>query len=296
MTGPTPPFHDGTAPSFPTGAIAPGSPLFEGLRGLALDIGGRAESILRSDLAFDAEGIHALRIATKRLRAYWQLVKPLVDREVCLESVERLRDSARVLAGERDEHVLRTLLLHLATTAPEISPHEVERATECIPPGSRPTPADHRRFLTTIEGDVEAWKSLDPVADDEVLDRGFRRAYSKTRKLGRRALDGHDPRRLHRWRRWVKYLRYQVEPFAHPERVFVSACRSELDQIGSILGERNDYHNLASALEGEDLPGLDAAVREGEERLDESLPTFENSLFALGTRSFLAELGRDLAL
>ncbi len=280
--------------SFPTGAVPHGSPLFDGLRDVAIEIGVRAESILRSDLAFEALGVHALRVSTKRLRAYWQLLKPIVEPGVASDAIESLRVSARALAGQRDEHVLRELLLDLATHSPGVSPEEVERAAVLIPHGPPPTPADHHAFLAGLEHDIESWRGLTATSDDELLERSIRRGYKKARKLGRKALEDHDAVKLHRWRRWVKYLRYQVEPFARPEYPFLSACRDGLDELGSTLGSRNDYHNLATALAGEDLPTLTAAIRRGEATIVASIPGIEDSVLALEPRQFLDRLAGEL--
>jgi CHAD domain-containing protein len=281
---------------FPVGAIEPGAPLFDGLREVAIGIDRRARSILRSDLAFEPESVHALRLAAKRLRAYWQLVKPLVQPDAVRLASGRLREAAAILADSRDEHVLRGLLLDMATSTEIIPPKEVKRAAALIPAGRVLRDKDRRRFLETVEADADIWTMLSAVGDRELLDTGLGRAFARTRELGVEALRDHDPEALHGWRRWVKYLRYQLEPLVRPPRDFIAAGHAELDALGTVLGTRNDLHNLCRALRGGELPGLDTAIRGRDALLAASLAPLPDTVLGLETAEFLSRVSADLGL
>lgn len=289
--------HSGASESpFPKGAIDHGALLFEALRDIAKGLDHRARSILRSELAFEPESIHALRLATKRLRAYWQLTKRVTDRGTASHANQGLRDAARTLAESRDEHVLRTLLLEIATSSHRIPAKEVKRAAALIPSVRVLREKDRRRFLDAIERDAVSWSDLSDVSDRTLIEVGMARCFDKTRRLGVEALREQEPEALHRWRRWVKYLRYQLEPFARPEHELTEAFHAELDTMGSTLGARNDLNNLRRAIRVEKLPALAEAIESRDAALAASLPPLSETPLGLEPGEFASRVCADLGV
>lgn len=282
--------------TFPTGAIEPGTPFGVGLRSVALDIDRAAGAILRRDLAFAPDSVHALRVSTKQLRAFWQLLRPVVGKEAAAQSVRDLRDSARVLAPVRDEYVLRMLLAELATTPGGVPQSEIEEAAALLPHVPSIGPEAGRQFLGVIEADARTWGGLPPVRDEALLDAGLRRSFEKTRQLGLAAFSSWAPEDLHRWRRWVKYLRYQLEPLARQERRFIAAGYAELKLLGSVLGERNDLQNLRQALRFSELPSLSTALEARDLALEAATPSLADTVLDLSADDFLAPIRRELGL
>lgn len=285
--------------SFPLGAIEAGCPLFAGYRRVALDIDRAAWTTLQSDAAFEPDNVHALRVATKRLRAYWQLQKPTANAALAKRSIKGLRDAARTLAGLRDEHVLRSLLAELSLTADSSSRQAFEKAAEHLTPaGARSTakPDDRRDFLEAIDSDLEDWWQAVALDDDEMLDAGLRRSFAKTRDLGRLALEDQAPEEMHRWRRWVKYLRYQVEPLASPGRRFLSDLYAELKELGSVLGQLNDLENLRHAVPAGEDASVSSAIESRGEVLASRIPALGATGLGSSSDDFLAAVRVDLGM
>ena len=53
--------------------------LAEAMRTAALAINSATRNRIGSKEAFDPDGVHEIRVATKRLRALWQLVRPVIE-------------------------------------------------------------------------------------------------------------------------------------------------------------------------------------------------------------------------
>ena len=285
--------------TFPVGAVDSGEALTEGLRRVALEIDRRGQDVLGSDSGLAPEGVHAVRVGTKRVRAIWQLHKATANAALAKRAIGRLRVAARTLAGLRDDHVLMELLLELSSAASVDNSSELDqaRARLTTPPADHAISPDVQPgFLNALIADSEDWLAALPVDDEDLLRLGLHRSFAKTSDLGRKALRDRQPEEMHRWRRWVKYLRYQLEPLATPERASISAFYFELKQLGSVLGKRNDLHNLRQAFEGGDLPAVFAAIDAGDQMLADTVPEFDDTLFHLTPEVFLASVRHDLGL
>lgn len=279
---------------FPLGAVGSGEPLFEGFQQVALEIDQMARATLRSDAAFEPEGVHAVRVATKRLRAIWQLHKPTANADLAKGAIRRLRDCARTLAERRDHHVLSALLQELAVTADAEGRGELAQAGSSLARPLAPLQAIRLDVLTALGVDSEDWLRAVRVTDVDLLEVGLRRSYAKTCDLGRAALRDREPEDLHRWRRWIKYLRYQVEPLATPGRGFIDDLHAELKQLGSTLGRRNDLLNLRKALRDSHLRAALRSIEREETILEARLPILGDTMLRLPPEDFLAAIRLDL--
>jgi CHAD domain-containing protein len=285
--------------AFPLGAAATEEGLAPELARLATEIDRRSRHALAGPTGLSPQAVHAGRIGTKRVRAYWQLHKATGNAVTARQAIPRLGGAARSLAPLRDGHVLGELLAELGAQAPATQASAFERARDGLTAsvGRRPVPRSARdEFLAALDADAADWLALPRVDDAEILESGLRRSFVKARELGRSALRHRQADHLHRWRRWVKYLRYQLEPFVAPRRPAVSAYHAELKELSGLLGRRNDLHNLETALEASASAPVLAAIRERERRLAATLPELDGTLFRLPADRFLASVVAELAV
>ena len=285
------------AESFPLAAIADSGSLAEGLRRVALEIGRRGRTLLEGDLVLEPEVVHALRVSTKRLRAFWQLYRSTGDAALAKRSIDRLRDAARTLSGLRDDHVLHQLLRSLAAIASDRDRGEFLAAgSSLVSPmaGTKDLRQVHRDLLAVLATDGDDWLHTAQPSDQDLVRFGLGRTFAKAADLGQGALESKCLEELHRWRRWVKYLRYQLEPLATPQRSSIAELYAELKQLGSALGRRNDLHQLRQALEGSRFRAVERAIAAEDLSLAARLPKFGATVFSSSVDRFLAVVGRDL--
>jgi hypothetical protein len=190
--------------------------------------------------------------------------------------------------------VLRALLLDIATGADEIPAAELERAAARIQSAPDPEAGSRATLLEAIDADADAWARLPELGDSGLLAEGLTRTWAKARGLGVEALREHDPERLHRWRRWVKYLRYQLEPLSRPGRAWLVSAHTELDGLGSLLGARNDLENLREAVRDDAPPALGAAIERRDAVLAAALPELSRSVLWLEPDDLVPLLVADL--
>jgi CHAD domain-containing protein len=85
------------------------------------------------------------------------------------------------------------------------------------------------------------------VASTEVLVEGVQETYARAQRLGLKAYFKDTSRAYHRWRKWVKYLYYQLEILS-PQGEEFSALHDALGDLGKILGASHDMANLREVL------------------------------------------------
>lgn len=264
--------------SFPLGAVGRGEGPAAGLRRVAREIAERSRVILEDDASLQPATIHAVRVGTKRVRALWQLHKATANASLASAAIRRLRSAARSLSVVRDGFVLRRLLGELASEAPPGGFSELEAAAEHLGSPDPLPPSVRRECLEALAADAADWLDTTSVGDAELLELGLRRSFAKTRDLGLAALGERRPEELHRWRRWVKYLRYQLEPLATPERATLYTWHAELKELGSLLGNRNDLHNLRAELAASRLRPVLEAIDARDRVLEAALPRLEETV------------------
>jgi hypothetical protein len=120
-------------------------PIAEGVRRISLEQIEIAQARLkvRGDVA---GAVHDARRCLKRLRALLRLIRPALDKGTYKREIEELANTARLLAGTRDSHVMHHTLASLQD-------------------GSDPLPRTAvKRLQTLLEGDRGGGKRL--AADD----------------------------------------------------------------------------------------------------------------------------------
>lgn len=249
------------------------------------------------------ECVHELRVYAKRLRALAQLLRPASgEREVLRALAAQARDAARSLAAARDALVLHRSLQALAARArsPAVRQRlEALAARFPAPAGDAVAPAQLEALLAKL---MSVQRQLEPHrcgGDELAAQRGLRRSYRKARRWQQRAQARDCPEACHRWRRWAKYLQYQL--------VMLGASKDDPEyrqwvQLGRCLGERHDLHNALQALEGLGGKGGGGAVaaarrllRSRDERLRRQSAELARAAFALSPGEFAQHWAGRLA-
>jgi CHAD domain-containing protein len=229
--------------------------------------------------------VRALRVASKRLRACWQLLRPTRPK-LARKRNTALRDAASALAGQRTGRVLHKTLARVQRASEDIATRDALATLASQLPHSAPstTPrvddALRVRLRDTFAEEAEHWRKLKkPKHPRRALRRGLLRSYQRARRQATLAAEQADA--AHEWRKWVKYLRYQAQALGLPE---AQAHTGELTKLGKLLGRRNDLFDLDQALRGlgkkrhRKLARL--AIHHGEQRLMSKSERLRRSAFA----------------
>ncbi len=209
----------------------------------------------------DETVVHDLRVATKRLRAAWQLVKPLVGTGLARERNRALREMSAHLSASRDQAVLIALAQALAArqtddTITAALGQAGEALTEEVAPSAAGSPdpaATLDTIRATLADEIAAWHSLDdcdPATARRAIRHQLRKNLARARRDTRLARHDHDPELWHDWRKTVKRLRYQREFVAATQGRMPGKRDARISRLGTRLGERNDLANLAAAVDG----------------------------------------------
>lgn len=226
--------------------------LLELLRNRALTLDEQAMALLRTDAPLSPDAIHDIRVTVKRLRAQWQLMRPLGNDKTPRKADRDLRNAARALSESRDLHIMRQTLLGLRD---QCGRQYEQQALETIAGfafpegGAEPAPEMHAELAAVFERDRERWASAMPALDDrQVLEKGYGRIYRRTRQLALDVMTSGEPESWHRLRKWVRYLFNQLEPLGALNNVSVGP--RDLEKLDKKLGKLHDLQVLIGYLRG----------------------------------------------
>ena len=222
-------------------------------------------------VAGDAEGVHQMRIAIRRLRAALMLFRPQLEPHAVARYTEVLRDLGRIFGEARDWDVFCTEMLISAEqqgVAPSWldllrGPAEAERRAA----HARVANKMQRPALTATVLGLAAWGAPDgdsmhvPLADlaPQLVDRLEHKVQRRGHHITHCAQD-----ELHALRKALKKLRYSVEflaPLYGHKRVkaYLHGCKGLLKQLG-MLNDAVVAVALAEQLGGERRAELAPAV------------------------------------
>ena len=216
----------------------------------------QAGAILDDRNEITDEGIHALRVQTKRLRAYWELLYPLVGKSQVRSATKQLRDASASFGAARDHHVMVKLLGKLVAKAkkPKLQSSladALKAISDTRPPLFEATASD---WATSREVVAQAWNQdrqrwndlrVDFESDSQgnrCVRKGLQRIFKKARKLHARAVAEHEIERWHELRKWVKYLSLTVPLCGDDPATTIAA--EEWARLGKSLGKLHDYDEL----------------------------------------------------
>lgn len=201
------------------------------------------------------EHVHGLRTTIKRLRAYLQLVRSNLEDAYYLERNAALRDSAQGLAHFRDRAVILQTADDLLEGARKPGLREALQAMRSFLDGVLPAGggADTvRRAAQDAEATLQAMAaSFEGQALEasgwQVLQGGLRRTYRKARRLMRRWHESGLIADAHEWRKFSKYLMFQIQLVekAWPDQL--RKLRKRLSRLETYLGKAHDLDMLEAA-------------------------------------------------
>jgi hypothetical protein len=213
-----------------------------------------------------AAGVHEARKVSKRCRALLRLVDGPEG------EIARLRELGRLLSGERDAEVVRSVWAEVfGGGAPEGLTAPIEAAAPGGEVEAAPVRAEAPIEAAATGGVVAAAQALlgepfgrvevEPDAVVEGLVRGYRRARAAMPEVEQGAtMPPVDD--VHRWRRRVKDHLFQLKLVERRWPGPWGAWVAEVDALGDMLGEHHDLSLLHARLAalGELTPARAAAV------------------------------------
>jgi len=187
--------------------------------------------------------VHRIRVDIKRLRAWIRLVRNDSGKQEWQVIDHGLRDLAKQLSACRDEQIIAATLKWL-----------IEKTKD------RNTQASISRLNSHVQSDICGhifdWKTINlPDRNlleilkrktllsysDEIIRAGLQNTYKRTLTCGLQACCPKGTfAALHRLRRWVKYLYYQLEFVEVLYADDYKKIHQQLDKIGKWLGKIHD--------------------------------------------------------
>jgi CHAD domain-containing protein len=194
------------------------------------------------------EEIHKLRRSTKKLRAWLRLVNGSKKAD------HLLRNSARRFSTQRDTHVRQQTLQQLPLLAginPKIAAtHVFSASLQGLQDSAHvhPSAPDERelaklgKLLNKLKPELRSEK------DSILLHKGLRTAWRRAARLLKKISVEHSVDDVHRFRRRVKYLCYQLELVVQRKNGETRTLHKRLEQLGAELGNFHDLDVLQHCL------------------------------------------------
>jgi CHAD domain-containing protein len=216
----------------------------------------RVQHLLAGGDALTDSTVFELRKTVKKLRAVLRITRPALARDTYRELDRLLRDFGRDLGRTRDSAVLLdtldSLLEHFSPLPDEIALQPVRNALHC-------------RYQLAMEDFLQA-SDEHPLAarfgaierrigkldlrrfSDDLLLKGIRRTYRRSRKLLRKLHAEPSTLNSHDLRRQVKYAWNQLRLLRKRDPHRYQPLIADLDRLGGLLGRDSDLALLVETL------------------------------------------------
>lgn len=214
------------------------------------------ESYVAAPESPNVERVHKTRVALKRMRAVWRLLRGGKDKRSRTE-IRVLGAAADALSAARERDVLPATFAWLRE---RLTDEHVDAARDQLPDIEEIEPVDpggpllralaalrHSQLTLAVflsepdrEGDVKA---------------GLRRALRRCRQWRRKCLRRRRDTDWHGWRRRVKDLQYALEALFEPLPETLQALRAGLKSVADSLGQAHDIVVLLQAVHCADPDG-----------------------------------------
>jgi len=188
--------------------------------------------------------VHRIRVDIKRLRAWIRLIRDEED-TVGLRGIDRdLRDIMKKLSSRRDRQALHETLKWLEKKVDKDAKQSSLRVVRThIEGGDGRITVDWMNIKTALMNVLDTLKQHTQKFDSmHIVRDGLQRTYRRAAKFGDKAFSGKiNPADVHAFRKWAKYLFYQLEVIraAYPE--LYKEALENLEDLGNRLGR---YHDL----------------------------------------------------
>lgn len=201
--------------------------------------------------------VHDIRVNLKRLRAMRQLSYFEIGHANFTTTDKNLRDAGRLLSANRDQTVLRKTLKKLLREADNkkqrsrvkvVLSHVRNNTNE----GGVTDKSIQNGLKRSVLSDQRDWRKLQRDLDlKESFVTGLARTYDHARSLAKRVSCRDKVTTSHRWRKWCKYLCYQLQflSYLDPDNPRDSERVLDLKRLGNILGWRHDIDVLKQTLD-----------------------------------------------
>ena len=265
------------------------------------------------------EGTHSVRVAIKRLRAGWRLLRPVLPPDVPAAGEARLRALHHALAADRARHVRLATIERLRSAADsiELQAHWLTVAAAVqddagaavrLPNAAQPgasvstTNNDDDELAAagsattaeligrTFRAESRAWRELNAQAVCADLLPELRRSYRRARRAAK-AVEARDPGAYHIWRLRLKRLLHQLELLGVAEAV-PAELRNQWVETAVQLGRLQDLHDFTRHVASLKLPAdvetlVKQSVHADQRHLQRKLRRRGADAFAMSSRAFV---------
>ena len=212
------------------------------------------DAVLSGETDVDVEtAVHEARKRCKASRGLARLVRPSLG-DGFREFDRLVRDAADELSELRDAHAVLGTLDALIATAPGDGHliavrgrHEglASAATNVAVSAGDPRIVDARARLVEARDTSQRWAI---PRGFHAIEAGLVATYRRGRGDLRRAYAKPSDRRLHEWRKSVKYLWYQMQLLSDASPSVLGPLVDQLDVLGEALGDEHDLTVLVELL------------------------------------------------
>ncbi len=185
------------------------------------------------------EAVHQVRLELKKLRARLRLLQETLPEDACRKALAAVRQLSHDLAPLRDHKVLRQTLISLLDSPGRKAMLKrlltvVEQHHLCARPSQQQLVDDRQRLQLRVSAAAHPLASGKP-------DQWLKHSYQRCRKQWQTIRRWPTASDLHRWRRSVKEMQYQLRLLVPGQH---RGYQSHLRQLGQRLGELHDLHEL----------------------------------------------------
>jgi len=187
--------------------------------------------------------IHRMRVNIKRLRAWIRLVRNHSGKEEWQVMDHGLRDMAKQLSACRDVQIVPvTLGWLIERTRNKVTQAAISRVDSYMQSDSCGQLFNWKKINLLDKKVLKMLKRKTLLScSDEVIRKGLQRTYKRTLKYGLQACTPEESfSELHRLRKWVKYLYYQLEFIELLYADEYKKIHRQLDMLGKELGKIHD--------------------------------------------------------
>lgn len=185
--------------------------------------------------------IHELRVLTKQLRAALQLYSAVVSKPIRTTMAHKIKQVADLFSRQRDLYVQQKTLTKLLKRSPHIM-IQVQALYDVLGDTEKDTSmADALLVKKELVEIANIWARDIATDSTEFADRGLLKTFRKAEKLGVRAIEYDIDDDFHEWRKWAKYLYYQLLLSVASDQNAPADYLKLLKKLGDSLGVFHDY-------------------------------------------------------
>ena len=248
--------------------------------------------------------IHRIRVDIKRLRAWIRLVRDQSDDQEWQVIDHGLRDMAKQLSASRDEQIIAvTLKWLIGKTKNRDTQASISRINSYVQSDTCGHIFDWKTINLPDKNMLKVLKHKTLLScSDKIIKKGMQKTYKRALTCGLQACSPKGTfAALHRLRKWVKYLYYQLEFVEVLHADDYKKIQQQLDKLGKGLGKIHDlllvknrfqrFSEMAECANDVNIAGT-AADAEIKKLLKRSRRAF-GKIFTLKPRQFTAGLKQE---